>query len=373
MESHRPPRVEKSVLFGLCIRSPRFYPRRMNLAKVAVVGATGYSGEELVRLLSRHPGVEVASVTSRQHAGKALQEIYPRFRGQPVGELQFTPSEPANIVESGAKIAFLALPHGVAAGIAVPLLDLGARVIDLSADFRLKDEAVYQEYYGAPHLAPGLLARGVYGLPEIHRAAITQASLVASPGCYPTSIILPLAPLLREGLIEPDSIAIVSLSGVSGGGRKAEIEYSFVECNESARPYGVPKHRHLAEIEQELTLLAGKNTRINFTPVLVPLNRGILSTIYCRPSVGVTPARISEAMAGAYKSERFVRLLPEPLFPDLKNVTYTNFIDIAWRHDPRTGRVILMSALDNLVKGASGQALQSLNLMLGCPEETALL
>jgi len=344
----------------------------MQVEKIAVVGATGYSGEELVRLLLRHPGVELACVTSRQYAGKALGEVYPKFRGLKYDALPVTASEASAVVASGARIVFLALPHGVASEFAAPLLDAGLRVIDLSADFRLKDKAVYKEFYGKEHPAPGLLSKSVYGLPELYREKIAAANLVASPGCYPTSIILPLVPLLKAGLIDPQSIVVSSMSGVSGAGRKVEADYLFVECNESVRPYGLPKHRHLSEIEQELGNAAGGKVTISFTPHLIPVNRGILTTIYAAPARGVAPEKISEAMGQSYKNEPFVRLLGEGLYPDIKNVAYTNFIDIAWRHDPRTGRLVLMSAIDNLIKGASGQAVQSMNLMCGLPETLGL-
>jgi N-acetyl-gamma-glutamyl-phosphate reductase len=344
----------------------------MQLEKIAVVGATGYSGEELIRLLQRHPGTNLVCVTSRQSAGKALGAVYPKFRGQKYDALAFSASDSASIVASGARIVFLALPHGLATEFAQPLLDAGLRVIDLSADFRLKDKAVYKEFYGHDHPAPGLLSQSVYGLPEVYREKIGAADLVASPGCYPTSIILPLSPLLKAGLIDPASIIVSSLSGVSGAGRKVDADYLFVECNESVRPYGVPQHRHLSEIEQELGYASGGTVTINFTPHLIPVNRGILTTIYATPAAGATTQRISEAMAESYKDEPFVRLLGTELYPDIKNVAYTNFIDIAWRHDPRTGRLILMSAIDNLIKGASGQAVQSMNLMCGLPETLGL-
>lgn len=344
----------------------------MQLEKIAVVGATGYSGEELIRLLLRHPGVELACVTSRQSAGKALGAVYPKFRGGKYDALAFSASEAAAITASGARIAFLALPHGLASEFAGPLLDAGLRVIDLSADFRLKETAVYKDFYGQDHPAPALLGQSVYGLPELYREKITTAKLVASPGCYPTSIILPLAPLLKAGLVDPASIVVSSMSGVSGAGRKVDADYLFPECNESMRPYGVPRHRHLPEIEQELGAAAGSSVTINFTPHLVPLNRGIISTIYAVPAKGATSQKISEAITQSYKSEPFVRLLGDELYPDVKNVAYTNFIDIAWRHDPRTGRIILMSAIDNLLKGASGQAVQAMNLLCSLPETAGL-
>lgn len=344
----------------------------MHLEKIAVVGASGYSGEELIRLLQRHPGVELACVTSRQHAGKPLGVVHPKFQGQKYSTLTFSASDPKAIVDSGARHVFLALPHGLAAEFARPLLHAGLRVIDLSADFRLKDEAVYKEFYGHDHPAPELLAESVYGMPELYRDKIAAAKLVASPGCYPTSIILPLAPLLKAKMIDPASIVVSSMSGVSGAGRKAEVDYLFVECNESARPYGVPKHRHLSEIEQELGNAAGEKITISFTPHLVPLNRGILTTIHASASAGVTLQTVTEAMTASYGGEPFVRLPGAGGYPDIKNVAHTNFIDIAWRHDPRTGRIILMSAEDNLVKGASGQAIQSLNLMCNLPETSGL-
>ena len=345
----------------------------MNLEKVAIVGASGYSGEELVRLLGRHPGVELVALTSRQLAGQTVGTVFPRFAGLPFAGLAFIASEVGAIVASGARFVFLALPHGVAAEFAQPLVAAGLRVIDLSADFRIKDPAVYEEFYGAPLPAPELAASSVYGLPEIYRERIRGAQLIASPGCYPTSVIVPLYPLLKKRLLKPASIVINSLSGVSGAGRNAKTELLYVECNESVRAYSVPKHRHLAEIEQELSAAAGERVTVTFLPHLIPVNRGIFTTITAAPAEGVTGAEIGAALTEAYGGEVFVRLLGETGTPDTKNVTHTNFVDVAWRSDPRTGRIVLLSAEDNLVKGASGQAVQSLNVMCGWPETTALL
>ncbi|MGC3990927.1 MAG: N-acetyl-gamma-glutamyl-phosphate reductase [Chthoniobacteraceae bacterium] len=345
----------------------------MNVEQVAIVGATGYSGEELVRLLSRHQGVELVALTSRQLAGQKLTAAYPKFAGTRFANVTFIESKVEAIVASGARYVFLALPHGVATEFARPLVAAGLRVIDLSADFRVKDAAVYEEFYGEPHHAPELAALGVYGMPEIHREKIKQAQLVASPGCYPTSIILPLVPLLQRRLIDPKSIVVSSVSGVSGAGRNAKIELLFGECNESVRAYSVPKHRHLSEIEQELSAAAGEKVMINFTPHIVPMNRGIHSTIYAQPVAGVEEWHLTNAYRESYGHEPFIRLLGEKGLPDTKNVTFTNFLDLGWRLDPRTGRVLLLSAEDNLVKGASGQAIQSFNLMSGWPETTALL
>jgi N-acetyl-gamma-glutamyl-phosphate reductase len=355
----------------------------MKTRNVAIIGASGYSGEELVRLLLNHPHVELSAVTSRQYAGQTLAQVFPKFASHPRAQgLHF--SEPnAELLGARAEIIFLALPHGVAAEYAVPLLQAGGIVIDLSADFRLKDAGVYKDFYTHDHPAPDLLAKSVYGLPEIYRAEIKKASLIASPGCYPTSILLPILPLLRAGLIKPTGIIADSLSGVSGAGRKAETDYLFVECNESVRPYGVPKHRHLSEIEQELSIAAGAPVTIQFTPHLIPVNRGILSTLYLAPEKHFSkPAemtalneKISACYTKAYGKEPFVRLLDPARtgLPDTKNVNGTNVIEIGWRLDPRTGRLIVMSTLDNLVKGASGQAVQSMNVLCGFPETAGLI
>ena len=348
--------------------------------KVAIVGASGYSGEELVRLLLRHPHVELAAVTSRQHAGQTLAQIFPKHGNDPrAKQLRFTDPNPELLAKS-AQVVFLALPHGVAAEFAVPLLEKGCQVIDLSADFRLKSAAVYKDFYGHDHASPDLLSKSVYGLPEIYRKQIESATFIASPGCYPTSILLPILPLLREKIIRSTGIIADSLSGVSGAGRKAEIDYLFVECNESVRPYGVPKHRHLSEIEQELTLAAGEPVTIQFTPHLIPVNRGICTTLYLAPEkhfenadeMALLAARIAKCYQSAYGNEPFVRLLEGKALPDTKNVVGTNVVEIAWRLDPRTGRLIVMSALDNVVKGASGQAVQSLNISCGFPETAGL-
>jgi N-acetyl-gamma-glutamyl-phosphate reductase len=342
--------------------------------RVAVVGASGYTGEELVRLLLRHPQADLVVATSRQLAGKSLAEAFPRTAHHSVAKtLKFSDASPEKIAAE-AELIFLALPHGVAVEFAAPLLGADARVIDLSADFRIRNAATYREFYGQEHGAPKILPDAVYGLPEIYRDKIREARLVACPGCYPTSILLPTIPLLREKLIKPASIIANSLSGVSGAGRKAELDYLFVECNESVRPYGVPKHRHLAEIEQELSVAAGETVTIQFTPHLVPVNRGILTTLYFAPTdMGQDLKRIEGAFRESYANEPFVRLLDDKTLPDTKNVTGSNVIEIAWRHDPRTGRLIVMSAEDNLVKGASGQAIQCFNIMCGYEETAGLL
>jgi N-acetyl-gamma-glutamyl-phosphate reductase len=345
----------------------------MQTKQVAVVGASGYSGEELVRLLLSHPFVELSAVTSRQYAGRSLGEVFPKFANHPrARSLKFTEPKVETLARENP-IVFLALPHGVAAEFAQPLLRSGCKVIDLSADFRVKSAAVYKDFYGEDHKAQDLLDQAVYGLPEIYRSRIGNSSLIASPGCYPTSILLPVIPLLKAGLVSPAGIIADSLSGVSGAGRKTELDYLFVECNESVRPYGVPKHRHLSEIEQELSLAAGEPVIIQFTPHLVPVNRGILTTLYLTPRDKSSAEVIGNCYRQAYGQEPFVRLLEGKALPDTKNVAGTNVIEIAWRLDPRTGGLVVMSAEDNLVKGASGQAIQSLNILCGWPETTGLL
>ena len=326
-----------------------------------------------MQLLLNHPHANLVAVTSRQHAGQTLAQVFPKFASHPKTKtLRFT--EPnAEVLAKQADVVFLALPHGVAAEYAVPLLAAGRIVIDLSADFRLKSAAVYKEFYTHDHPAPDLLKKSVYGLPEIYRAQIKKSLLIASPGCYPTSILLPLIPLLKAGLVKPTGIIADSLSGVSGAGRKAEVDYLFCECNESVRPYGVPKHRHLSEIEEQLSLAAKSPVVIQFTPHLIPVNRGILTTLYLEPAEKLTEEKISACYQKFYGDETFVRLLEGKSLPDTKNVQGTNVIEIAWRLDSRTNRLIVMSAEDNLVKGASGQAVQSLNILCGFPETAGLV
>jgi N-acetyl-gamma-glutamyl-phosphate reductase len=344
----------------------------MNRIKTAIVGASGYSGMELLRLLLGHPRVELVAVTSRQEAGKALDAVFPRFRKAPGSQLTFIEPDPDAIAATGAQAAFLALPHGVAATIARALLDRGLKVIDLSADFRLRDAAVYEEYYGHAHPAPDLLAEAVYGLPEWRAEAIRAARLIASPGCYPTSILLPLLPLVAANLLDPATIVAHSMSGVSGAGRKADLTLMFCECHESARAYGVPKHRHLSEIEQELGHAAGAPVVISFIPHLIPVNTGIATTTTATLRAEVAPEAVGTALEKAYASQPFVRLLGRGGCADTKNVTRTNFVDIGWQYDPRSGRVLLLSAEDNLGKGAGGQAVQSFNLMFGLSETEGL-
>jgi N-acetyl-gamma-glutamyl-phosphate reductase len=341
------------------------------MIKVAIVGANGYSGEELCAILAGHPSAEVVAVTSRQHAGKRLGDVLPRLAGRGrLSSLEFSEPSLDGLLASGAEFFFLALPHGLAAEFAAPLCEAGRRVVDLSADFRLRDAEIYKEYYGGAHGAEHLLKSAVYGLPELHREEIRGAALVASAGCYPTSVLLPLVPLLRSGVIAPADILVSSASGVSGAGRKAETALLYGECNESLRAYGFPKHRHLSEIEQELALAAGRDVVITFVPHLAPMTRGIHTTIFARLADGTAPSDILPALEAAYADEPFVRV--GKALPDTKNVTGTNFCDISARYDERGQRVILLSAEDNLVKGAAGQAVQNFNLMAGLDETAGL-
>ena len=333
------------------------------VTKIAIVGASGYTGLELLRLIFCHPYAEVVAITSRANAGKKVTDVFPRFEGHPGTGICFMEPNMEAVAATGAEVAFLALPHGAAASFARDLLDRGLKVIDLSADFRLDDPTVYQDFYDHPHPAPELLDVAVFGLPEIYEAEIRAARLVASPGCYPTSIMLPLIPLLKEGLIEHSSIAVSSMSGVSGAGRKADLPLIFAEVNESVRSYGLPRHRHLSEIEQELGKAAGVEVTISFVPHLIPVTAGICTTTFAKLTGDFD--RVGAALEKAYQDAPFVRLRGPGVSPDTKHVTGTNYVDIGWHHDPRTGRVIIQSTEDNLGKGAAGQAIQSFNLLVG--------
>lgn len=342
--------------------------------KVAVVGASGYSGRELLRLLLLHPHAEIVAVTSRSLAGKALVAEFPRWRGVANADaLHFVAPDIETLKAVGTETAFLALPHGLAHEYAEPLIHAGIQVIDLSADFRLRSAALYEEFYGHAHPAPSLLENAVYALPELYGNEIKDAKLLACPGCYPTSMLVPLVPLLRANLLEDSPISVASMSGVSGAGRKESIPYLFCECNESVRSYGVPKHRHLSEVGQELERAAGRPVRISFVPHLVPVNQGICTTIFTtlRPEVGLQD--VENALRETYDGKPFVRLLGANQCPDTKNITGTNFIDVGWSFDARAGQLILMSAEDNLIKGASGQAVQNFNLSHGFPETSGLI
>lgn len=340
---------------------------------VGVVGAAGYSGEVLVKLLLGHPRVKLAAVTSRQHAGKALSAVIPVLRGTAADGLKFADSDPVALA-ARADIAlwFLALPHGAAADFAKVLVPAGRRVIDLSADFRVAQLATYEKYYGAHH-APALLPQARFVLPELTDPKWRdEIKLAAAPGCYPTGALVPLVPLLRAGLVSREHIVINSFSGVSGAGKKVEEQYLFVERAESARAYGLTKHRHLAEIEEQLALAAGTPVVVQFNPHLAPMRRGIATTITVPAAPGATLDAVLACWRAAYAGRPFVSILAPGETPDTAHVTGTNRIDLAAAHDPRTGNFVLTSAEDNLVKGASGQAVQIMNLWCGFNEADGL-
>jgi N-acetyl-gamma-glutamyl-phosphate reductase len=335
---------------------------------VAVIGASGYTGVELLRLLAGHPQVTVSCVTSRQQAGQSLAEVFPSLAG--VYDLTFEALEPAALA-GRADLVFTAVPHQAAMAMVPELLAAGCKVVDLSADYRLRDAAVYAEWYET-HQTPELLAEAVYGLPELYREQVRPARLVANPGCYPTSIALALTPLLRAGLIDPTTLIVDSKSGTSGAGRAAKVDSLYCEVNEGFKAYGLPRHRHTPEIEQTLSDVAGRSVTITFTPHLLPVNRGILSTCYATLAADVSLAQLLALYREQYAGERFVRVLPEGRLPNISQVRGSNFCDIGLAVDPRTRRVVALAAIDNLVKGAAGQALQNMNLMLGLNEGLGL-
>ena len=338
------------------------------MLKVAIVGASGYTGVELIRLLSSHPEIEITAVTSEQSAGKSIAEVFPSLSGVFEKTLEHISIE---VIAQKADLVFTALPHQKAMDYVPRFLELGKKVIDLSADFRIRDAATYGAWY-EEHNAPELLKEAVYGLPELHRDEIRNARLVANPGCYPTSVVLALVPLLKNGLIEPSSIIADSKSGVSGAGRSVSQDTHFPEVNEGFKAYKVAEHRHTPEIEQELSLLANIPVTISFTPHLLPVNRGILSTVYASVKNDMDEDSIIGAYNEFYEKERFVRVYKKGSFPNISNVRGSNFCDIGIRLDKRTNRVVVISAIDNLTKGAAGQAVQNMNIMYGFPEDTGL-
>ena len=339
--------------------------------KVGIVGASGYAGETLVKLLLRHPQVQLAAVTSRVHAGKPLAEVMPFARGVDQG-IVFVASDPAALAATDIPLFFLALPHGAAAEYAKALVGAGKRVIDLSADFRVTDVASYEKYYGR-HAAPELLPHARYVLPELTPPSWRDgARIVASPGCYPTSVLIPLVPLLKDGVVSREHIVVNSLSGVSGAGRKVDEFYLFVERLESAKAYGLVKHRHLAEIEEQLQLHTGQKTIIQFNPHLAPMRYGIATTITVPAAPGATIETLYASWKAKYAQAPFVQLLPAGETPDTAHVVGTNRVDISAVHDPRTGNFVITSAEDNLVKGTAGQAIQTMNLWYGWDETAGL-
>lgn len=334
------------------------------MIKAAIIGATGYAGAELVRILASHPDANVEIITSRQYLGSDFSDIYPALSG--VVHLKCEEYKLDRIIDS-ADVVFMALPHHLPMGLVPDLLRAGKKVVDLSADFRFKDQSVYEAAY-QPHSAPELLEAAVYGLSEVYRDEISRADLIGNPGCYPTSILLPIIPLVRAGLIIPETIIADSKSGVSGAGRSLSMRAHFCEANEAFNAYKVASHRHCPEIEQVISKEAGYNVNITFVPHLLPISRGMLSTIYSGIKDSVTSSKVFECLSDYYKDKPFVRVRKEGDIPDVAHVRGTNFCDIGFQLDARTGRLVIVSVIDNLVKGASGQAVQNMNIMFELDE-----
>ncbi len=342
----------------------------MQRVKAGVVGATGYTGAELMRLLVTHPGVVVETVTSESYAGREIASVFPSLQG--LISLRCRKLD-VKEVASTCELVFVALPHTRAGEAVSALVNEGRKVVDFSADFRLKDPAVYERWYSVKHPAPELLSRAVYGLPELNREKIKGADIVANPGCYPTSAILALAPAVKEGLADTRNIIIDAKSGVSGAGRKADLPYHFAECNESVRAYSIATHRHTPEIEQEVGIIAGEQLQVLFTPHLIPMNRGILSTIYLTLKEKKSTEEIIDLYVDFYGDEPFVRVRAEGELPSTAETRSSNYCDIGLKVDERTGKLIVVSTIDNLGKGASWQAVQNMNILCGFDETEGLM
>ncbi len=338
------------------------------MIKVGVMGATGYTGVEMVRVLLGHPKIEITFVTSEKNAGASFSAVFPAFQG--IFDQTLISSEQASL-HSSASVVFLCLPHHSSMKAAAEWRQKAVKVIDLSADFRLKSAQEYEEWYGK-HEFPELLSQAVYGLPELYREKIKNADLVANPGCYPTSAALALAPLIQKKLVHLESIIVDSKSGVSGAGRSAEVANLFSEVNEGFKAYKVASHRHTPEIEQTLSDLAGEKVRITFTPHLVPMDRGIFTTVYATPTQKIKTSELTQAFQEFYQGEKFIRIESMGRYPNTREVRATNFCDLACVVDERAGRIIVLSVIDNLTKGAAGQALQNFNLMMGLEETMGL-
>ncbi len=343
----------------------------MSAIPVGLVGVTGYAGMELARLLAVHPSFVLARATSRSEAGLKLAELYPFMQGLDMADLEITQPDPSDLAKA-CEVVFLAVPHGAAMDAAAELQAKGVKVVDLSADFRLRDPEVYAQWYGLDHRHPAMIDDAVYGLIELYREQIAGAQLIANPGCYPTCAILALHPALQAGLVETRGIVVDAKSGTSGAGRKASVGTLFCEVHDTFRAYNLGKHRHTPEIEQELSRAAGEDMRISFNTHLLPIDRGILSTIYTQLQDNVDMARVRQAYQAAYAGEGWVRLLPEGKLPETRFVRGTMFCDIGLVHDPRTNRLLIVAAIDNLCRGASGQALACANLMCGLEESQGL-
>ncbi|MFZ5987007.1 MAG: N-acetyl-gamma-glutamyl-phosphate reductase [Bacillota bacterium] len=339
------------------------------MINVGIIGATGYVGIEIVRLLQNHPDINIATVVSQSFVGQQISSVYPNLRN--VFDMECDELNIDKIADK-ADIFITALPHGVSKEVIPKLIEKGKRVIDHSGDFRYKSVETYEKWYNAKHGMPHLLDISVYGLPELHREEIKTGKIIGNPGCYPTCSVLGIAPLIKNRLIDTKNIIIDAASGVSGAGRSTELPYQFVECTENFKAYKVSTHRHTSEIEQEISFLANEDVMVSFTPHLVPMKRGMLSTIYANLVCERSTSELIELYKEYYKNEFFVRILDEGQLPETKYVAGSNYIDIGLVVDKRLNRVVVLSALDNLGKGAAGQAVQDLNIMCGLPEHTGL-
>lgn len=336
------------------------------MVKVGIVGGTGYTGVELLRLLALHEEAEVVAITSRGESGRRVDELFPNLRGH--YDLAF--SEPDVAILAACDLVFFATPHNVAMNLVPELLDAGARVVDLSADYRIRDADLWSHWYGEPHASPDLLVEAVYGLPEVNRAKIAGARLVACPGCYPTAVQLGLIPLLARELVDPDHLIANAASGVSGAGRQAKVDNLLSEVSDSFKAYGVAGHRHLPEIEQGLSDVAGRPVQVTFVPHLLPMIRGIHATLYAR--LRGKGEDLQVLYQKWYADEPFVDVLPSGMLPQTRTVKGANFCQIAVQVPRERDTVVVTTTIDNLVKGASGQAVQNMNIMLGLPEEMGL-
>lgn len=340
------------------------------MIRVGIIGSTGYAGNELVRLLLQRSDVKIVWYGSHSYIGKKYSDVYRNFFK--LVEAECLDDNLEQLVEQ-VDVVFTATPQGLCASLVSEDVLKKIKVIDLSADFRIKDVSVYEKWYGIEHKSSQFIPEAVYGLCEINREAVKKARLVANPGCYPTCSTLSIQPVLKAGLIDPKSIIIDAKSGTSGAGRGAKVDNLYCEVNETIKAYGVTVHRHTPEIEEQLSYIAGEEVLINFTPHLVPMNRGILITAYANLLKPETYEEVKKLYDDCYEGERFVRVLDKNVCPETRNVHGSNYVDVNFRIDERTNRIIMMGAMDNLVKGAAGQAIQNMNLMFGLPEETGLL
>jgi N-acetyl-gamma-glutamyl-phosphate reductase len=340
------------------------------MINIGIIGATGYVGIEIVRLLQNHPEINISTVVSQNFVGKKISDVYPNLRN--VFDMECEELDIDKISEK-ADIFVTALPHGVSKEVIPQLVKKGKRIVDHSGDFRYKSVEVYEKWYNIKHGMPELLDISVYGLPELHREAIKTAKIVGNPGCYPTCSILGIAPLIANKLVETKNIIIDAASGVTGAGRSTDLPYQFCECTENFKAYKVSTHRHTSEIEQELSLLAGEEIMVSFTPHLAPMKRGMLSTIYANLTCKKSASQLIDLYKEFYKDEYFVRILDEGTLPETKHVAGSNYIDIGIVVDKRLNRAVILSAVDNLGKGAASQAVQDINIMCGFPEHTGLV